>query len=325
MKKVYILVPILIVLVVLWTLNKRVFPVDFGVSFSRDYASALGQDWQEVYTAMMEELQPEHIRIAATWREIEPKKGEFDFSAVDWQMDTALAHGAKVLLVVGQKAPRWPECHIPGWVEEYGDEESKEYLLGYVRAVVERYKDHEALEIWQVENEPFIRFAFGDCEGYNKEHIYDEIEIVRELDPEKKIMVTDSGELGVWYGAARAGDIFGTTLYRIVRTPGNHIWTYDWVPASVYYLRARLFGVDMDNFFIAELQAEPWFGEGNPHDTPVEEQEETMNPKRLEKHMDYVTHIGASRAYLWGVEWWYMMKEVHGDARYWDMVKERLL
>ncbi len=318
-----IIAALAIVWMVLFLASQKKYPVSYGISFSDEYAASLGLDAREVYTAMLEELQPKYIRIAANWDEVEAVKGEYNFDSVDWKMNVAAEHGAQVVLVVGQKAPRWPECHVPEW-NDYSMEESKEHLLDYVRATVERYKDHEALDVWQVENEPFIRFAFGHCEGYNEEAIYEEMDIVRELDPGRKILVTDSGELGLWTTAGHAGDLFGTTLYRVVRSPGGRIFTYDWVPAGFYKFKAKVLGIDMDRFWVAELQGEPWFADGNPQNTPIDVQEETMNPKRLAKHIDYTERIGVERAYLWGVEWWYFMKEVHGDARYWELVKKRI-
>ena len=59
--------------------------------------------------------------------------------------------------------------------------------------------------------------------------------------------------------------------------------------------------------------------------TAIEEQEEmekNMNPERMKKHIDYAQRVGASRVYLWGVEWWYFMKEMHGVNAYVDMVAE---
>ena len=309
--------------IVLGVASQKKYPVSYGMSFSDAYAESLGLDAREVYTAMLNELRPKYIRIAANWDEVEAVKGEYDFSTVDWKMDLAKEYGAKVLLVIGQKTPRWPECHIPAWYE-YGTEESKARLLDYVRATVERYKDHEALEVWQVENEPFIRFAFGSCEGYDTEAIYEEIDIVRELDANRDILVSDSGELGLWKKAGQAGDIFGVTVYRIVRSPNGMIFTYDWLPAAFYRYKAKLLGIDMDRFWVVELQGEPWFTDGNPQNTPVEEQEKTMNPKRLAKHIDYTERIGVERAYVWGVEWWYFMKEVYGDARYWELVRKTI-
>ncbi len=45
------------------------------------------------------------------------------------------------------------------------------------------------------------------------------------------------------------------------------------------------------------------FGTG-PKNTPIKEQELTMSPMRLQANIDVAEHTGASRAYLWGVEWW---------------------
>ncbi len=76
-----------------------------------------------------------------------------------------------------------------------------------------------------------------------------------------------------------------------------------------------------DQFFVSELQAEPWFADTHPQNTSTETMEETMDPARLEAHLDYASRVGASRVYLWGVEWWYYMKQERNDSRYWDIVK----
>jgi len=299
------------------------YHVEYGLSFNQEHALDLGLNWRKVYTHMLEDLNPPYIRIAAMWNDVEPERGVFDFGNVDFMMDKAAANGTKVVLVVGQKAPRWPECHVPDWYT-WGIDSTHGDILYYVENVVKRYKDHPALEIWQVENEPFIGFKFGDCDDFNVDAVEDEIELVKELDPEHKIMITDSGELSTWIPAAFAGDIFGTTMYRIVRTPWGMVFSYDWMPAGFYKLKAKLLGRGYDDFYIAELQAEPWFSDSNPWNTPIHLQEKTMNPDRLKKHMDYAERVGSPRAYLWGVEWWYFMKEYQKDTRYWDIVKEKI-
>jgi hypothetical protein len=308
-----------------WLFSFKKFDVDYGISFNQNHASSLGLDWRETYKAMLVDLQPKHLRIAAMWSEVEKVKYEYDFADVDFMMDEAEKAGSKVILVIGQKAPRWPECHVPGWVGSYTSGEAADHLRIYVRAAVRRYKNHPALEIWQVENEAFIPFEFGDCHGFRKELIYDEINIVRDLDPDRKIIITDSGELSTWADAGKLGDLFGTTMYRIVRTPSGGIFTYDWLPAGFYRLKSFFMTKrGYEEFFVSELQAEPWFTDAGAENTPVEEQEKTMNPERLEKHMDYAEHVGASRVYLWGVEWWYWMKEKNSDARYWELIKNRI-
>ncbi len=324
MKYIKILILILILLYVLfWLFSFKKYQVNYGISFNQDHAVDLGLDWKEVYTEMLNDLKPKYIRVAAMWSDVEEVKNQYDFSNVDFMMDEAQKHGAKAVLVVGQKAPRWPECHVPEWLD-YGQEGSKQHLLGYVEKTVERYKNHPALEIWQVENEPFIRFEFGNCENYDEEAIFDEIDLVRSLDSEHKILVTDSGELSTWWRSSKAGDLFGTTMYRVVRTPNGMKVSYAWMPAGFYRLKAALYGRTYNDYFVSELQAEPWFNDSNPTNTSIEEQEKTMDPTRLKKHFKYVEHVGTSRSYLWGVEWWYFMKEVKNDSRYWDIVKGKL-
>jgi len=275
---------------------------------------------------MLTELQPKYIRIAAMWSEIEEIQGLYDFSDIDWMMNMAAKYDAKIVLVVGQKAPRWPECHVPAWLDTLSTEEAKkEALLSYVKETVLRYKKNPALELWQVENEAFIRFEFGDCANFDRDAVYEELALVRELDPERKIVMTDSGELASWRKPSKLGDIFGTTMYRIVRTPGGRIFSYDWLPAGFYRLKAKFWGKQYEDFFVSELQAEPWFTDVTPLDTPIEKMEETMNPDRLHAHLDYASHVGASRVYLWGVEWWYFMKEKRNDSRYWDIMQEQII
>lgn len=308
---------------VFWLYSHKTYNLEYGISFNQNHATSLGLNWKTVYIDLLEELNPRYIRIAAMWSQIEEKQGIYNFSDIDWMMNMATKYGTKVLLVVGQKAPRWPECHVPAWLAEIDTVDArKEALLTYVRETVLRYKKNPSLELWQVENEAFIRFAFGDCSQFDQDAVLEEVALVRSLDPDRKIVMTDSGELSSWRRPSKIGDIFGTTMYRIVRTPRGHIFSYDWLPAGFYRIKAKLWGIDYKNFFVAELQAEPWFTDSSPLDTSVDDMEETMNPDRLQKHFEYASSVGASRVYLWGVEWWYFMKEKRADSRYWDIAQE---
>ncbi len=305
-----------------WLCSRKSYPVEFGISFSQDHATSLGLDWKEVYADMLKELKPKYIRIAVMWNDVEKEKGVYTYDDVDWMMQQAEENNTKVVLVVGQKAPRWPECYVPDWVANYSDAEGAGFLFNYIKETVNRYKDSAALELWQVENEPFIKFRFGDCATYREELVPDEIKLVKETDPNHSVIITDSGELSTWRKAIKASDYFGTTLYRIIREPDGGIFTYDWLPAAIYRWKAKLWGQDLNKMFVSELQAEPWFTSGDPSNTPIEVQEQTMNPTRLQQHIDYVEKIGVPRAYFWGVEWWYWIKEDRADSRYWEMVKD---
>lgn len=324
--RMFLLIVLLIVMAIfVQQMSQTRTHVQYGVSFNKEHARWLGPDWRETYTAIVSDLQPKYIRLSAPWNEIEPSRGQFKFGDLDWQIDEAAKIGANITLVVGQKIPRWPECHMPEWVGALSPAERKDALLAYVRAVVERYRERPNIEYWQVENEPFIRFSFGECEYFDSAYTHDEISLVRALDPGRKIVVTDSGELGTWYRASRAGDFLGITLYRVVRRPSGAVFSYDWLPALHYRLKSILLGRGVDRLIVSELQAEPWYGgDAVPHTATRDEYEKTFSPERFEKTLAYVERVGTHRAYLWGVEWWYWAKAVNSDTRYWDIAKKAL-
>lgn len=306
-----------------WWYGRTVHPITYGISFSSGHAAwFFDSQWKSMYREMLAELKPNFIRLSVDWDEVEKKEGVYDFSSVDFMMDEALKTGTNVLLTVGQKTPRWPECHIPTWVKEKTTDEYLKRLYTYVSTTVERYKNHSALEYWQVENEPYIHFDFGECGTFQRDAVQEEISFVKSHDPKHSVVVTDSGELSVWYPAAQKGDIFGTTMYRIITTSKGRLFTYDWLPAGWYRARAKVHGLTSDRFFISELQAEPWINTGNVTSTSLEEQFKTMSVDRMKQNFEFAGHTGASRAYVWGVEWWYWMKHIRGNSSFVDLAKE---
>jgi len=161
-------------------------PQIYGVSFSAPHAEGIGLDWQETYQAILTDLNVKHLRLAAYWNEISPEEGVFDFVDLDYQMDQAAAHDAQVILSVGRKLPRWPECHEPEWVKEYSEVQQQQYLLDMLATVVDRYKNHEALRMWQLENEPLLNF--GECPPEDRQLLEAEEVLVRSFDPNHQIL-----------------------------------------------------------------------------------------------------------------------------------------
>ena len=325
--KRFIIISILLIVTtyaVLWLLSLKQYNVAFGVSFSPEYAESLGLDSRKAYVEILTDLKPKYIRLAVPWSRVEMNKGSYSFDNIDFYMNEAAKHNVKVLLALGQKVPRWPECYIPEWIKTTPVTEKKKELLSYIETVVNRYKDNKALEYWEVENEPFIRFAFGECEVFDETSVRSEVDLVQKTDSQHKIVMTDSGELSTWRKASSMGDILGVTLYRVVRMQNGIIWNYNWVPASFYRLRASLWGQDYNNFFVSELQAEPWFDGGTPLNTDVLVQEQTASLSQMKKNISFTKKVGASRAYFWGVEWWYWMKTTQNNPSYWEEGKKEL-
>lgn len=322
-KKILIILGALVAAVVLFLAAlwlpffNKVKPMEFGVSFSKPYAESLGLDWQAVYAATLDDLGTKYLRLGSEWDKIETSDGSYDFSALDWQIAEAEARGVKVILVLGNRQPRWPECHTPDWLSDALDLEIKERTIEFIKVVVERYKDSPAVEMWQVENEPLFNI-FGNCPRSDIYFLKREIEFVKSLDS-RPVMITDSGELSTWSRTAHLGDFFGTSVYRLVYNRYIGYFQYFWAPSS-YRLKAKLVGLSLDKAIISELQAEPWFGEGFEFASPAD-QKKIMPPEKMAKQIDFARQTGFPRAYVWGVEWWYWLKE-QGDDSLWQEGKK---
>lgn len=296
--------------------------VELGVTFSYRYAENLGLDWKESYMAILDDLGVRKLRIPVYWDLVETEKGTYDFSAIDWQLEEAKKRDAEVILSIGQRVPRWPECHIPGWVEENGGETYRETrLLSFLGKTVDRYRDHTEITTWQVENEPFLVF-FGECPQFRRGFLDEEIAFVKKLDPSRPILLTDSGELSAWYPAAKRGDVFGTTMYRKIHKPGVGYVTY---PIGPNFFRFKEKAVrlltDQERFIVIELQAEPW-ANGWVGDAPLEEQFKTMDEHQLRDIVTYAKRVRFPEVYLWGAEWWYWLKEKKDHPEVWETARE---
>lgn len=323
-----ILISILIVLCLLaaagvWLAQKHVpARITYGLSFNTLYAEELGLDPEVVYTALLDELGVRHLRLAAHWPMVEPREGEFDFTALDFQIAEAAARDADVILAVGRRLPRWPECHVPDWAAGLTWEQQQAELREYLTAVISRYKDRPNIIYWQVENEPYLEvFAHEHCGDLDEEFLLEEIELVRSLDSTRPILVTDSGNLGTWVGAYRAGDAFGTSVY-------VYLWNPDLgpfrtlIPAFAYRIKEnlmRLFFGEKQTFLI-ELSAEPWLL-APVADVPLETQFERMDLEKFEEILAYAEGTRFEKQYLWGGEWWYWLK-LQGHTEMWEKAKE---
>lgn len=295
--------------------------VKLGMTFSLRYAADLGLDWKEAYLALLDDVGVKKLRLPVYWDLVEKEPGKYDWSDLDWQLSEAEMRGADVILTIGQRVPRWPECHIPAWAN--GDEaKRKTALLHFMGKTVERYKDIAAVSMWQVENEPFLIF-FGECPPLDKAFLDQEIAFVKGLDTTRKVLLTDSGELSLWVSAAKRGDVFGTTMYR-------HIWSpkvggYFTYPIGPNFFRAKEWLVrtltKQQNLIVIELQAEPW-ASGWIADIPLEEQFRTMDETKLRENVDYARRVGFPEVYLWGGEWWYWMKVKKDYPALWETGKE---
>ena len=234
-------------------------------------------------------------------------------------MKEAQARGAKVILVVGNRVPRWPECHTPAWTSSLSPQEKEAALLNYLEVLVKHYKNAPTLEIWQVENEPFLKI-FSECGGRNKPLLLKELALVKKIDSPRPIMVTDSGELATWLRTRNLADYLGTSVYRVAHTGLGYINYRNIIPAAYYRLKAFVINKPAEKIMVSEFQAEPWTTQALIK-TPAYEQNKTMDPKRFDENIIFSRNLGFSKVYFWGAEWWYW-KKMNGDSYYWNKAKE---
>jgi len=289
-----------------------------GVDFVPSQAKYLGLDWQKAYLQILDDLQVKKIRLSAHWNDVEPIIDEYNFSELDFMMNAARQRGVEVVLALGRRTPRYPECHDPFWLKDLSPDIVRQEQLEIIAKTVQRYKDYQNLTIWQVENEPMLD-AFGVCPKSDLNFLRKEAAYVKTLDS-RPILITDSGELSFWFTTANIGEYFGTTMYRVAYNSFSGYMFYG-LPPIYYTLKAWLNGKDLSHVFVSELQAEPWSPKGVLN-SPLEEQFKSMNPARLRNHINYAKRIGFAGAYLWGAEWWLYLKERRNDSRMWDTARE---
>jgi hypothetical protein len=294
----------------------------WGVNFSQKHATNLGMDWKEAYSALLNELGVRKIKIASYWDLLEPERNVYSFDSLDWKINKAKEKGAKVLLAVGIKTPRWPECHLPEWAQELEEEEQKERILKLVKEIILRYRQEETIWAWQAENEPF--FAFGECPWkIDRDFLEKEIALIKENDPLKRpVLVTGTGEFSFWLKPALSGDIVGATLYRKVWMKELNTYFTHFFPPVFYSRRAKIINYFFNKEVICvELQAEPW----TPnliYNSTLEEQKKTMDLEQFRKNVNFAKRTGLKEFYFWGAEWWYWMKKENNRPEIWEEAKK---
>lgn len=292
----------------------------WGVNFSQKHTELLKLDWRQAYLAILDDLKVKNLKLLVSWDWIEGEKNKPYFDDLDWQIKEAENHQAKVILAIGMKTGRWPECHIPDWGKNLSREDLQNGVLNYLEEVVSRYKDSDAVWAWQVENEPFFRF--GVCPQTDKDFLKKEIDLVKSLDDKKHpVIVSDSGESSLWLKAAKLADILGITMYR--KTENKFFGVVNYIFPPVFYWRKtqvikKIFNKEV---ICGELQAEPW-GKVLLYDSPIEEQKKTMDLEQFKKNIEFAEKTGLSQFYLWGAEWWYWMKEVKKQPGIWEEAKK---
>jgi len=303
-----------------WTHIYKLDELDYGVTFSNKQSEDLGLDSRAVFLAMLDDLKVRKLRLPAYWDQLEPSQKNYNWDELDWQINEAEKRQVELIIALGQKTPRWPECHIPDWARATNQTELQLATLDYIKEVVSRYKNRPNVIYWQIENEPFLKY-FGVCPEFDSKFLDQEIALVKSLDT-RSIIITDSGELSLWIPAAKRADIFGTTLYR--DTYSRFFHSYIHYPIEPVFFRvkkniANLFAQPED-WIVIELQGEPW-GKKAFQELNQQERNQTMTPAKFKDMVKFIQKTGFKTFYWWGVEFWYWEKTVNHNPFYWEEAK----
>lgn len=298
--------------------------LQFGVSFSPIYATYLGLDWKDTYKRMFEDLNIKRVRVPTYWTTTEHSNDIYDYSDIDFMLNVAGQNSAKVLLVLGLKQPRWPECHIPVWAKNLSLRQRQQKMLTLIKNLLDRYRSNDVIWGWQVENEPL--FGFGEsCDKADLDFLKQEAQLVRSLDPSRPVVISDSGEWSLWVNSMQLSDILGISLYRYANIEGYGYLSYTF-PKIFYmaksYLIRKLFAPYNTKTIIVELQTEPWLKQG-VLETSLEEQTGLLPLDKLKGNINFAKKAGFSEIYLWGVEWWYYL-EMNGHSEYLKQIQSAL-
>lgn len=298
--------------------------IKYGVTFSNKYATQIGLDWKDAYLKILDNLGAKNLRLIAYWDEIEKTPDHYDYTDILWQLKEAEKRKVNIIMTIGRKVPRYPECFEPNWWRGISSEEIREKeLLEYIARTVMELRGYETIKLWQVENEPF--FPFGECLPIRKTTVEKEMQLVKALD-DRPTLLQDSGEGGFWFPSYQMADYLGISMYRKVwydfwgtLTKSSFYFKYPLAHWS-YKIRAHMTGVPVNRIVVTELQAEPW-GPGINSELTREEKDQTMSINDFLSTITYAQNSGFDNLYFWGAEWWLWEMEKNSDPTYWDIAK----
>lgn len=302
-------------------------PLVLGATFIPNYAEYFELDPKETLQVMIDELDFKHFRLVTYWKDYEPTEDQYNFEKLDWQFDMIEEAGGSISLALGLRQPRWPECHGPDWAMEKPIEEWSDDLNEFMGVVIDRYKDRDVLLEYQLENEYFLN-VFGECPDFSRERLVNEYNFVKEKDPTRNVMVSRSNNATPsWPIGEPRADIVGASIYKRVfdKTVTNRYFEYPY-PEWFYAFLAGMTEITTDRpTMIHELQTEAWLPEPYSMKTaPLEEMYKTFGPEDVAPRIEYGINTGIKRIDLWGVEWWYHLKENRNAPEIWENAKRTL-
>lgn len=293
-----------------------------------------------VLRRLMEETGIRLVRLSVRWDEVEPVEGRFDFSLIEAELDAVRAMGGRANVSIGMKAQRHPEFYIPAWALE-GVELREGLVLSEVPALRERalrmvgmvaahLAGRREIDSWTAENEGYIASHRAHRYSLSREYVAEVARAIRAADPRGRPVVINHAQHYVfdrrWKDALADADVLAQSMYPrrngslLGRPVVVDILQLGWLMPN-YAHQARVARAQGKEFWVTELQAEPWT-DGDARLISPGRPSRNLSPGTLRSNVAYARRTGAERIYLWGAEWWLFQRERYGDGSWLATVRE---
>ncbi|MEW6511960.1 MAG: beta-galactosidase [Bacteroidota bacterium] len=167
-------------------LSKEYIP--FGTQYYRAPSPAK-EEWEKDLAAIAA-LGLNTVKFWVQWRWNNPREGEYDFADIDALMDLAQSNGLRVMLnTIVDVAPAWiyrkypdasmvtldgrrigpqvqPHRQIGGLGVCFNHPSAMERMFEFLRVAIRRYREHPALEMWNVASEPELTSSMAELRLY---------------------------------------------------------------------------------------------------------------------------------------------------------------
>lgn len=301
----------------------------YGLSFSHRRAAELGLDPAEAFLALLIHLKPRLMRLSISWDAIAPEPGRYELDSIRWYLDRTEEYGCRVLLTAGITEPDRRGFSLPAWLtgmappSERAGSTGQGRLMANVLLMLERVvaalADYDAIDAWQVENEPFLAASRSRRTlVINPSLLKREVEVVREVDARHRpIVVTHSGGSVFdrpWHVALGIADVIGENLaLSAVDAEGGRLRRSLTRHAIAGRLRLLALAAARQGkpLWITELQTEAPIHSSTSSSRLMDD---------MQAHIDLARRSGAVRIYLLGAEAG-LISQRRGDQRWWDLAR----
>ncbi len=174
------------------------------VGFSFSPTVFVNENPDDALRALLDDLEPDLVRLPIYWEQVNPTPETFDFSQVDRFIGIVADHNrrmparpTRIVLAVGARNFVYPEVHVPGWlaateVNDLGQLSGSSAYYKYLDVSYRRYAAEPLLYAWQIENEPLddVRTVRSRHSALPRAMVQSEIKALRKIDPVHPFVVT---------------------------------------------------------------------------------------------------------------------------------------